>query len=253
MEKAARTLCTMPLVAAALLVAGGCATKSDIRSLRQDLVAAQQRQESAMLEIQRQNRVVLDSLNSTMSMTVNASGTTANQMRQFERNVAELGQLVGQVMGTLNRIEQRLAELERRPVAAPAGGTISSGGTAEQYYEMGVLKQSEGSYSAARLAFEQVVTEYPEHERAPDAQFQLGETYYLQELFDEAYASFEAVAERWPVAPRSPAALYRAGAIAEERRELDRARAYFERVRDRYEDSPEAEQARQRLTDLRRR
>jgi tol-pal system protein YbgF len=232
---------------AATLVLGGCAMKSDIRTIREDLQVMQQRQDSVLLEIQRQNTLLLDSVRTTMALTVDARGTTANQLRQFEQNVRELGQLVEQIMGSLGRIEQRLATLEQRPVA---GAVAPGGGTAEQYYATGVQKLSERSYTAASMAFEQIIAEYPQHERAPDAQFQLGETYYLQEQYEDAYAALEAVAEQWPDAPRAPAALYRAGAIAEEQRQFDRARTYYERVRERYPESEEARQAQQRLRGL---
>jgi tol-pal system protein YbgF len=237
----------LPLAAAVLLAAGGCATKSDVRFLREDLQRMQLRQDSVMVEIQRQNRLLLDSVRTTMALTVDARGTTANQLRQFEQNVSELGQLVGQIMGTLNRIEQRMSTIEQRPMA---GGVVPGGGTAEQYYATGVQKLGEGSYTAALMAFEQILAEYPEHQRAPDAQFQLGETYYLQEQYEEAYLALEAVAEKWPDAERSPAALYRAGAIAEERRDFARARAYYERIGASYSGSEEARQAQQRLRGL---
>lgn len=238
----------VPVLLAAV-IAGGCATKSDVRNVRDDLQRMQQRQDSTLREIQRQNRLMLDSIRTTMALTVDTRGTTANQLRQFEQGVGELGQLVGQIMGTLNRIEQRLTVLEQRPAAA-AGVVAPGGGTAEQYYSTGVQKLGERSYTAALMAFEQLLAEYPQHERAPDAQFQLGEAFYLQEQYDEAYTALEAVVEKWPDAERAPAALYRAGAIAEERRDFARARAYYERVREEYAGSDEARQARQRLSGL---
>jgi tol-pal system protein YbgF len=252
-------LAALPI--AALLVLGGCATKSDVRVLRTDLQRMQLRQDSVLREIQRQNTQLLDSIRATISLTVSASGTTAAQLRQFQQNVDQLGQLTGQVMGTLNRIEQRLSLLEQRPGGMPggvpgggvSGGGVSGGGTAEQYYTTGMQKLSEGSFTAARLAFEQLIAEFPQHERAPEAQFQLGQAYFMSEQYDDAYGAFDAVAERWPDAPRAPAALFRAGAIAKERRDFPRARTYFERVRQRYPSSDEARQAQRELSSLPRR
>lgn len=238
------------LAAVGLLVLGGCATKGDVRALRDEMYWMRQHQDSVLTEIQRQNRLLLDSISTTMAMTVDARGTTANQLRQFDQNVTQMGQLVGQVMGTLNRIEQRLTALEQRPVAAPPQGPTSGGMSADQYYEAGMQKMSEGSFSTARLAFEQLVAEYPEHPRAPDAQFQIGESFYRDQSYDEAYEAFERVAEEWEDAARAPAALFRAGAIAEEQRAFDRARRYFNQVRERYEGTEEARQAQAKLRSL---
>jgi tol-pal system protein YbgF len=254
---------------AAMLALGGCATKSDIRSMRTDLTVMQQRQDSVLLEIQRQNRLLLDSIRASIALTVDARGTTAAQLRQFEQNVSQLGQLVGQVMGSLNRIEQRLTGLEQRAAAgggaaapgtpgapsAPAGGGAEApgGGTADEYYATGMQMMSQESFATARMAFEQLVREFPEHERAPDAQFQLGQTYYHEERLDDAYTALELVAERWPEAPRAAAAVFRAGAIAEENRDFARARRYYERVGRDFAASEEARQAQQKLQSLPRR
>lgn len=240
----------IPLVAAGLLVLGGCATKGDVRELRNEMYWMRQHQDSVLMEIQRQNRLLLDSISTTMALTVDARGTTANALRQFDQNVTQMGQLVGQVMGTLNRIEQRLAALEQRSVSSSAPGPTSGGMSAEQYYAAGMEKMNEGSFSTARLAFEQLIAEFPDHARAPDAQFQIGESYYRDEAWDEAYEALERVADEWESAPRAAAALFRAGAIAEERRSFDRARQYYTQVRERYPESAEARQAQTRLRSL---
>jgi tol-pal system protein YbgF len=243
----------IPLLALGVLLLGGCATKGDVRNLRNEMYWMRQHQDSVLVEIQRQNRLLLDSIRTTMQMTQDARGTTATQLRQFEQNVSQLGQLVGQVMGTLNRIEQRLTGLEQRSAGgAPAGaGTpASGGGTAEQYYASAMQRMNDGSFSTARLAFEQLIAEYPDHVRAPEAQFQIGEAYYRDGEFEDAYGAFEQVAEKWPDAARAPAALFRAGAIAEERRAFSRARQYYTQVREKFPDSEEARQAQAKLRSL---
>jgi tol-pal system protein YbgF len=244
------------LAALAALVLGACATKSDVRTLQTDMLRMQQHQDSVLLELQRQNRLLLDSIRQTMALTVDARGTSANQMRQFDQSLNRFGELVSQIMGSLNRIEQRLTGLEQRPggAAGTAGGTAAApaggGGTAAEYYDTGVQLMAAGSYATARMAFQQLLQEFPTDERAPDAQFQLGQAHYHEQQWAEAYAAFEQVAERWPRAPRAPAALFRAGAVAEERREFTRARGYYNRIRQEWSQSAEARQAQQRLQSL---
>lgn len=238
------------LGAAGLIVLGGCATKGDMRTLRNEMSWMRQHQDSVLQEIQRQNRLLLDSISTTMALTVDARGNTSNQLRAFDQNVTQMGQLVGQVMGTLNRIEQRLAALEQRTMAAPAPGPTSGGMSPDDYYNAGMQKMNEGSFSTARVAFEQLVSEFPDHARAPEAQFQIGESYYRDESWDDAWDALEKVAAQWPDAPRAPGALFRAGAIAEERRAFDRARQYYGRIREDYPGTEEARQAQSRLRSL---
>jgi tol-pal system protein YbgF len=238
----------VPLLALAGLSA--CATKGDVRNLQTDMLRMQAHQDSVLLEIQQQNRLLLDSIRQTMALTVDARGTTANQLRQFDQSLTRFGELVGQIMGSLNRIEQRLSALETRPAMPAAGGSTTGGGTAAEYYDTGVQMLAAGSFATARMAFMQLLEEFPEHERAPDAQFQLGETFYREEQWNEAYEALDLVAQRWPTAARAPAALFRAGAIAEERRDVARARGFYNRVVQSYPRSDEARQAQQRLRAL---
>jgi tol-pal system protein YbgF len=243
-------LSRLAVTTAVALAAGGCAMKSDIRMLQQDMLTMQQHQDSVLLELQRQNRLLLDSVRTTISLTQDARGTTANQLRQFDQSLARFGELVGQIMGSLNRIDQRLATLEQRAGGgAPAAG--SSGSTSvDEYYGTGMEMMSQASYATARMAFQQLVQEFPQHERAADAQFQIGQAFYHEGQFQEAYAALELVATQWPQSARAPAALFRAGAIAEERRGFQRARGYYDRVVKEYAGSEEARQAQQKLRTL---
>ena len=238
----------MATVALSLAVGSGCvATKGDMRSLQQELAVMQERQEEALRDLERQNRLLLDSIRTTMALTVDARGSTTNQLRQFNETVGRTNELLAQIMSAQTRSEQRVSALEQRPVsAAPAGG----GGDAEQYYTLGVQKLQERAYSTARSAFETLITEYPDHPRAADAQYQIGETYVAEEEWSDAYTAFEQVAERWRTSARAPAALFRAGVVAQDRRDNARARRYFNAVREGYPDTDEARQAQSRLTRL---
>jgi tol-pal system protein YbgF len=243
-----------PLAGVSLLLLGACATKSDIRNLQQHMLDMQRHQDEALMELQRQNRLLLDSIRAAQAVSLDTRGTMANQLRQFDENVRQMGQLVGDVMGTLARIEQRLTALERSGPAPAGGGTApSGGGNPEQYYESGMQRMSEGSYAMARLAFEMLVREFPGHESAPAAQFQIGQTYYHEKDYDDAFRELEKVAAQWPQSDRAPAALFRAGAIAEEQNNIVKAREYYTRVRDSYRNTDEGRQAVQKLNTLPRR
>jgi tol-pal system protein YbgF len=231
----------------------GCATKRDVRTIQQDIQLMQQRQDELLRDLQRQNRQLLDSIRHTMTLTQDVRGATAGQLREFEQNVDQLGNLVSQVMGTLTRIEQRLTGLEERSAGGGAGGVAAGGGTADEYYESAMQKMSSQSWGSARALFEQLVAEFPNHEQAPNAQYNIGETYYQEKAYADAYRELEKVAQRWPTAPRASAALARAAAIAEEQRDIPRARQYYTQVRDRYPGTDEARQAARKLQTLPRR
>jgi tol-pal system protein YbgF len=240
------------LMGAAVLLSG-CATKRDVRTIQDDIQLMQMRQAELLRDLQQQNRLLLDSIRHTMTLTQDVRGATASQLRQFEQNVDQLGNLVSQVMGTLTRIEQRLAALEQRAAAPAPGAVTTGGGTADEYYEAAMQRMTSQSWGSARALFEQLVTEFPAHEQAPNAQYHIGETYYQEKAYDDAYRELEKVAQQWPTAPRAREALMRAGEIAEEQKDNARARQFYTQVRDRFSGTEEARLAQRKLQALPRR
>lgn len=242
----------MPLLCAALLL-GACATKKDVRMLRTEMNAMRVHQDSALLNLQRQNRLLLDSIRAAMQISLNTGGTTAARLREFDENVSRLTQLMAQVTTGLGRIEQRLTALDQRltTLEQQRQQQQSQGGSAEQLLMTGLDKMSEQSWSAARLAFETLIAQYPQDERAPAAQFHIAESYAQQDSFDEAYAAFDLVAQRWQDSPRARAALLRAGVIAQDQRNRPKARAYYNRLVREYPNTDEARDAARRLPQVR--
>lgn len=233
----------------------GCATKRDIKNLQSEVIALQMRQDSLFRLLQQQNSMLLDTLRAASELLVRVRGSLANQLLAMEQQLVQIQELTGQSQRRLaelrQQMEARASEFEATaPAATPAPG--STGAAPEQLYAIGTEQLQRGAYSTARRAFEQILREHPTHERAPDAQFQLAETYALEKNFERAYREFERVAELYPSSPRAPAALYRAGVIAEEQRNNTKARQYFEKVVAGYPNSDEARSARTKLQRLRR-
>ncbi|MGH7505563.1 MAG: tol-pal system protein YbgF, partial [Longimicrobiales bacterium] len=178
----------------------------------------------------------------------------SHRFAQLEQNLARLEEMVTQTQLLMAQLNERLEALTTSPPAAiggpaPVGGL--SAGEARTMYEAGVAKAGEGAYSTARAAFEALLDQYPNDPLAPEAQYQLAETYYLEQEYDRAIEELEKVERQWPRSARAPAALLRAGVISEEQGERDAARAYYEQVRQRFPSSDEAREAARRLEALR--
>jgi tol-pal system protein YbgF len=241
----------------ALLVAGlftvtGCATKKDVRTLQGELLAMRARQDSATRVLQRENRMLLDSLRKAMNITQDASGQTSHRFQQLEATLAETQGLVAQVMQMGQELAARLDAFgtQQQGGLRPGGVSAAGGGDAEEYYTAGTEKMAEGAYGTARLAFQQLLREFHDHARAPDAQFQVGETYAGEKNYEQAVRELEVVAEEWPNSERAPQALYRAGIIAADSlspKQPRKARELLQRVVDTYRDSPSAGPARTKL------
>lgn len=244
------------LLVAGLVSATGCATKKDVRTLQAQLAEMQLRQDSALQVLRRENRVLLDSVRKAMNITQDASGQTSHRFQQLEQTLSETQGLVAQLMQTAQDLAAKLDNfaaqqpgMARPGAAAPAPG----GGTAEEYYTLGTEKLAEGAYSTARTAFQQLLKEFPDDQRAPDAQFQVGATYAAEKEYERAVQELQTVAEQWPSSERAPEALYRAGMIAADSvspKQSRKARQLLEQVVGTYPRSPSANLARTKLRKL---
>jgi tol-pal system protein YbgF len=246
MGRAARSLAA-GLCAA--VVVSGCATKKDLKLLRDEIVVMQARQDSLFREMQRQNRMLLDTIRTAFVMQADAQGQTSfrfqelgQQVSRTEEVLVQLQTLVGQLMDRLNR---------PLPVASPQGVPAGSAGDAADAYAMGMTSMQEESWAAARVAFEAILNQFANDPLAPDAQYQLAETFAAEGDTVRALAELEKVEANWPRSTRAPAALLRAGILAEESGNRNAARTYYEKVRQQFPGTDEDRIARDRLSRLR--
>lgn len=238
-----------PIACVMAVVLSGCATKKDIRTLQMDLASMRAQQDSLYREIHRQNLLLADSVRGGAELIRTTRAQLSNQIRQLNEVVISLQQLLGQTQQRITELrEQAERSNQQQPAQQPPQQSDQS---AEDLYRAGATRLQEKSVTAARLAFEQFLSQYPQHERAPDAQFGLAETYALEEELEDAVAQFVRVAESYPTSSRAPEALYRAGQISEERNRRADARTYYQRIVRSYAGSPSARLAQQRLDRLR--
>jgi tol-pal system protein YbgF len=253
-----RPLRTVVVLLGAAIALGGCATKRDMKLLRDDVIAMQARQDSIMLAHQ---LILLDSLRRQEELLLRVRGDLGQQLLQMEQQLVMIQELTGQSQRRLAELRQQMDSRSQEiagqtappggaapPAAAAPPGTAS----AEQLYAIGMQQLQQSAPQTARRAFEQVVRDHSTHERAPDAQYNIGETYVLEQQYDRAIQEFDRVMQLFPNSARVPTALYRAGVIAEERGNTQAARQYYQRVVSSYPRSDERQMAEDRLRRLRR-
>jgi tol-pal system protein YbgF len=245
----------MAVVGLALaLSSAGCATKKDMKLLREEVIMLQLRQDSLFRASEAQNRYRMQEMMDTLRTTFlvgqqNVGGTLGNQIRQILDQQEEISVMLGQQQ---QRIDQIQRDQAGRPVAVAGQGGQAPGGDCEPEvcYQLGIQKSAEGSYATARFAFLEVLRQ-PEHPLAAEAQFQIGETYYLERNFAQAMTELEKVPQQWPGSERAPHALFRAGVIAQEQNDRAKARQYYQQVVQRYPQSEVRRQAEDRLRAIR--
>jgi tol-pal system protein YbgF len=82
---------------------------------------------------------------------------------------------------------------------------------------------------------------------ADNAQYWLGEAYYVNRTYSEAQIAFQRVVDKYPQSRKIPDALLKIGFCRYEMKLFDSAKAVLEQVVSQYPDSPSAKLARERL------
>jgi TolA-binding protein len=194
------------LSAACALALAGCATKRDIRDLRTDMMAMRSAQEASLQAIQRQNQLLLDSLSSASLRT---RGDIANQLVAMERQLVQIQQLTGQGQQRLAELREQInarAEAIATQPAQPSQARETPPPAAQELFDASLASLRRGSFSTARVGFEEFLRLYPQHALAPDAHFHIGEAYAGSKDVPRAVEAYGRVIDQYPNHPRAAAA-----------------------------------------------
>ena len=140
------------------------------------------------------------------------------------------------------------------PAAGAAGAAAGAAvaGAGEQALDQAALELlRQGRYPQAEAGFKKYLAEFPDGELADNAQYWLAETHYVNREFETALAAFNQVLEQYPNSRKTPDAMLKAGFCKAELGRTDDARATLENVVEQYPDSTAARLASQRLDRLR--
>jgi len=239
-----------PILGLGLLT--GCALKGDVRKVElqvQEARAEVQRLDSARAADRDALLASLDGLAVTLAaqqlLLTQLRGELRTELQGIHQEINALQELTGQSQQRLSELRRRLDVTPSTPVDTATAAAAGPG----QMYELSLQQYRRGSLATARAGFRQFLQTAPQHERAPDALFYIGET-FAPEQADSAAAVYEAVVRQYPRSSRAPAALYKLGLLAEQRGDVSTAREYFSRVVVGYPRTDEANLARDRLQRL---
>lgn len=117
-------------------------------------------------------------------------------------------------------------------------------------YDAAFGRLREGQYEQAVQAFQGFMQQYPNSTLSPNAQYWLGEVYYVMREFNAAQEAFINLGSRYPSSSRLPDALLKLGYIYEEQGDVPRAREVYGKLQELYPGSRPADLAQQRIAVL---
>ena len=234
------------LVAAPLFLLAGCATSPEddpvLQGKLSDLDGRTTRIERVM-----NNQSLLD-----MAQRIDS---LQEQVREQRGRIDELENmndaLRKQQRALYSDLDKRISQLG----AGGAGGSGSSAGPAAAGAEQGAYLQSldqlkSGKYPEAIASLQQFLSTYPKSDLADNAQYWLGEAYYVSRDFPKAATAFHSVLDQWPNSRKAPDALLKLGYTQYEMKQYADARATLTDVTKRFPDNPDAHLAADRLKQM---
>lgn len=221
------------------------------------------RVEELELRVQQLEQVLQSQTLIEMSQRIEAQAAELRELRgALESSQNDNQQLRKQLADLASDFDRRLVELERRPVvvAAPtaeappssvAAPIVAGDPSAEALYNRAFDALKAARYPEAIEGMKAFLAAHPQHPLADNAQYWLGQTYYLSRDYERAVEAFSAVGGRSPDRSKAPDALLKKGLSEIELKRNDDARRSFGELLQRYPDSDAARTAADALQKLR--
>lgn len=120
----------------------------------------------------------------------------------------------------------------------------------QQTYETAFNLLKQARYADAATAFQNFRRDYPDSSLSANAQYWLGEAYYVQRDFERAIVAYEEIPEKFTGNAKVPDALLKIGFSYHELGDVNSARTTLQNLRQNYPDSTAARLAEDRLQRL---
>jgi tol-pal system protein YbgF len=168
--------------------------------------------------------------------------------RGEEGKIRELEDHLKGLEGKISAVASKQIEQEKlistKEVPAELKGISTGMG---DLYKEAYETMHRGDLEGARRKFEGFLKQYPNTELSDNAQFWIGETYYLKKDFERAILEYEKAIVKYPEGDKIPAALFKQALAFLELGDKTNARNLLKRVIEKYPHSDQAELAKKKL------
>lgn len=198
--------------------------------------------------------------NSALRGKIENLGYEIEQLKRKQRDIyLDVDQRLSSMQGGVKQTMPSAAANDPAPSSAapvtdnsrvPTSSGDRSEIQAEYQAAYALLSPQQKRYDESAKAFAAFLQKYPQDALAPNAQYWLGEAYYVSANNKAALAAFEGVVSQYPGSTKAPGALFKIGRLHQAAGDAESARAAYQRVLKDYPNSPAVGLARQRLKQL---
>src|SRR5262245_3551883 len=210
---------------------GGLAASKELVRLQADMTLLQQQVRDLQKSFDTQN-AVLQKLVEQLADQVNILKRSVEDVKASNQQTqaavsARVDSLGGQfttlnssldlVLDRISKLSQQLAETKAKvevldtPPASTSAPPRTAPASPEELYNTAFGDFNKANYDLARQGFEEYLKNYSDTELSDNAQYWVGESYYIQRKFNEAIQSFDKVLVKYPKGDKAPAAALKKG------------------------------------------
>jgi len=242
---------TLSVLSLALLAAGCASTPKDDDPVQVNLKDLDAR--VARLEHIVANQAVVSQQLDEMQASLRE---LRGRVDQLEHNSETLGKqqrdLYGDLKKRLDAAGGAAALGAAAGSASAADAAAATANSAPSSVEQAVYAQAfdalkAGSYSVAITGFKDFLATYPQSPLAENAQYWLGDAYYVNHDFDAATGAFRTVIKKWPDSRKTPDALFMLGKTQFDQKQYAAARATLTEVTTKFPGTDAAKRAAEQL------
>ncbi len=273
-----RILLCIIMMAGIALLSASCATRGDFSELRQEMNTNARVIESRLSVIE-QTVAQIDSLvGEQLLLNQSLRAMLGTQAREQAEKIATVTARQDDINYLLKELLEKLQIIqlyggleskkpqdiqEKAPVAplsaAPSPATpqpefqspqVTTKVTPETLYETALKDVEQENYMLAENRFLTFLLQYPDHTLAPNAQYWLGETFYVQGMYEQAIKEFEKVTEKYTKSEKVRAALLKIGFSQIESGDTNKGKTTLQSIVKKYKSFDEAALAREKLKGL---
>jgi len=267
----------VPVVAVVFFLLGGCATNKDLQRVSHDLDQKITALQEETVKLQKQldeRRETERSLRKVQADTGADLTALRGDIQALRGTVEELRRDIDTVRADHKERDARLNDLALRISFIEnfigVGKKVDTGENSEKkkedkqgaqhgrnnkngrdaLYSTAYKDFKEGRYEEARKGFLKYIGAYPNSDLSDNAQFWVGECYYLENNFEKAILEYEKVIKNYPDGDRVPHAILKQGLSFLRLGDKESAKLLFQQVIKDYPNTSQANIARAKLSEM---
>lgn len=251
------------LIVLATILSGCVATKNDLLILDDKLNTIRKDQRAMAEQINYLDSLFRADAEEATHLRAEVRTSVNDLLEQFNQTQANLTDLQdkiaylmkqgGQVQylpPTTTTPTDTLANADSTLGAAEQPTEIMSAVNCQDLYDESFIFVTRGSYEDAIAGFTEFIKFCPTHDKADDARYWIGESYYSMEKYREAISEFDLLLRTYPDSEKRPTALFKMGFAYRELGQKKDAKDAFQKLIDDYPDTFPADQAKDIIKDL---